>query len=277
VATDDDRKRSVPIALIERYAVRSGKDVFPLRVEADEAVLLRNWKRVAPLRTKVRSARLVGDTLAFQLGKQAAEDYASASPETLFAALIVAAATGHPDETAGALRDVWSPHLAAASGTHPKQARTLTKIRRFSRYLSDFFERGVELVPRAASYTAFLDRDRKRNATDPRKSRGGKRRQLRVDTAGAAPEGYEYWVPERQIEAQQRELALTARFAAYLGSLGRKITREAIPTGAGEIIYDLYDTSERILFEAKADAQSRPQLRMAIRPAVGLLLPRVPS
>jgi len=78
------------------------------------------------------------------------------------------------------------------------------------------------------------------------------------------PEGYEYWLPERQVEAQQRELALTARFAAFLDSQGRETTREAIPAGETEIIYDLYDIRERILFEAKADAHSRPQLRMAI-------------
>lgn len=105
-------------------------------------------------------------------------------------------------------------------------------------------------------------------------------------------EGYEYWRPEARVVAQQQEFELVARFRRFLTKAGHRHRQEQVRVGFGWIVYDLYDESRRILFEAKADASSREQVRMAIgqlfdysyhgfetehrRPHKALLLPAAP-
>ncbi len=73
-------------------------------------------------------------TSMIRLGEAAAEDYEDAPLEAVFAGLLVAAETGHPDETEARRgirpRVIWSPHLAVAVGFDPREARTETATQR---------------------------------------------------------------------------------------------------------------------------------------------------
>jgi hypothetical protein len=80
----------------------------------------------------------------------------------------------------------------------------------------------------------------------------------------SAAEGYEYWRPEARVIAEQREFELVSRFRAFLTAAGHGYRQEQLRVGDGWITYDLLDVSRRILFEAKADAMAREQVRMAI-------------
>jgi hypothetical protein len=259
VPTKAEQARTLPLEFVDRYAVRSGRDIYALRLDAGDLVLLRNWRRVASLSQRVSSASVRGGVIAFMLGEAAAETFGDASPETLFTALVIAAAAGHPDEAAGGgLRVIWSPHLAAVTGTNPDLARTKTRIKERSRRLKSFWQDGIELVDRAAAY-----RETRRLPDEaPAPLVPGTRRP--VTGAAAKPEGYSYVRPEALIEAEQRELTLVAGFRADLVARGFRHVQERVWTGTTWITYDLRDTTRHILFEAKADAADRDQIRMAI-------------
>lgn len=77
-------------------------------------------------------------------------------------------------------------------------------------------------------------------------------------------EGFEYWSPERRVIAERREAELVGRFVEYLNHQGRKTIQRQVATGSTHIEWDIYDSSHRILFEAKSDPRDRFQLRMAI-------------
>src|SRR5207248_11444156 len=72
------------------------------------------------------------------------------------------------------------------------------------------------------------------------------------------------WRPEARVVAEQREFELVARFRAFLTAAGRVHRQEQLRVRDTWIAYDLFDVSRRILFEAKADASAREQVRMAI-------------
>ena len=112
-------------------------------------------------------------------------------------------------------------------------------------------------------------------ASDPRRpetngtegSRSGwrqTRRRTVIRGAGPRLEGYDYWRREARVAAEQREFELVSRFCTFLAAAGYEYRQEQLSVGDGWITYDLFDASRRILFEAKADALSRGQVRMAI-------------
>lgn len=135
--------------------------------------------------------------------------------------------------------------------------RVVTRLR------GEVITRGVE-----GPESGALDRDRQEPQEEGRdRARSpmhAMRRELLVSTREVEAEGYEYWIEERKVQAELREEKLVDSFISYLHGLGRSVTRESIPVESSEIVYDLFERDRRILYEAKADASSRSQIRMAI-------------
>lgn len=77
----------------------------------------------------------------------------------------------------------------------------------------------------------------------------------------AEPDEYEYWTKEKRVRAKRVEGVLVQAFCGYLADEGRAYRRE-VDVGAGQC--DVFDEARNIVFEAKADASDRFQIRMAI-------------
>ena len=123
---------------------------------------------------------------------------------------------------------------------------------------------------------------------------------LREASSGLS-EGYEYLAKqceyktrEQVIQASRLEDGLVRRFTEYLASRDRRGQQARVYTGSAEIEWDLYDPVENVLYEAKADAGDRFQIRVAIgqlfdyayfgfsargepRPRLAVLLPSAPA
>ena len=156
VTTDAQQSRPLPRSFADQYALRAGEAVFALRIEPDRILFVRNWQVVSPIPDLVLDTVVSGDEIGVRLGEAAAEDFADASAEAIFAGLLVAAATGHPDEQEAERgvrpRLIWNPHMAVASGQDPGSARTKSKIARPSGRLQSSLSAQPELVDRSAAY-----------------------------------------------------------------------------------------------------------------------------
>lgn len=90
------------------------------------------------------------------------------------------------------------------------------------------------------------------------------RRIMDVPVGQGSPEGYEYWSRSERRFAMQREKDLVADFCTYLTREDRKFTSKTIKLASSSIRCDVFDETNGVLFEAKADSSDRAQLRMAI-------------
>lgn len=103
-------------------------------------------------------------------------------------------------------------------------------------------------------------------------------------------ERFQFSIPEKVIEATRSEQSLVLAFTTHLESQGHMVTRHRYrPAGtAPQIVCDLVDETDHVLYEAKGNAE-RPSVRMAIGqlldyrrfestpPRLAVLLPQEPA
>lgn len=98
------------------------------------------------------------------------------------------------------------------------------------------------------------------------RSRQGRPRSTTTErpVSPTSQEGYEYWTRSKRTRAERLEAKLVEEFCSHLRALEYEPVARRTATVDGYIECDVYDRSRHILFEAKADASDRPQVRMAI-------------
>lgn len=272
--------RTISIATLDQMTVYVDGEAFRASYVRDKVAVEGATRKIAPARREHGRIRTREGTevrrmlLAERVAPEHVED-------VLAAALITSALLGHPRADGQPPRFIWTDHVGQVLRLDPDLV-----VQRYSQvkdppgaHTRELSESDVRVSGRV--FTTRLDASPASRAGEqvlefeppPARGRPSPEDSSVETTAGTrrpvaerdrALEGYEYWQPEKKIEAEQRELALVTRFRSFLREGGREPQQEEIWTGRAWITYDLLDATNRILFEAKADAASREQVRMAI-------------
>lgn len=274
--------RTISVEAVEQMTVFVDGQAFKASYVRDKVVVDMATRKIAPAHNEqgLIHTREGTEVRRMLLAERVTPEHVE---DVLAAALIVSALLGHPRIDGQAPRFIWTDHVGQVLRLDPDLV-----VQRYSQvkdppgdHTREFSKRDVQVSGRvfATSHDASADlrADEEVLELEPPPTRkeppppsedssveptAGTRRP--VEERDLPLEGYEYWQPEKRIEAEQRELALVARFRAFLRDRGREPKQEEIWTGRAWITYDLLDVTNRILFEAKADAASREQVRMAI-------------
>lgn len=98
----------------------------------------------------------------------------------------------------------------------------------------------------------------------PDRTQHARRERVAFSSLPDFDEANEYRTEAELRTAHRRERELVSDFLSFLGASGRTAAPHKIRVAGGHIECDIIDSSQFILFEAKADADDRDQLRRAI-------------